>query len=494
MTPAPDAKTPKYRVFWTWDYGTRWDDQFYFHGYGAVGRNDRRDYFLDDYRRMVDFASLHGINGIVIWGALRSYNSGEDQLRELLAYAESRDVRILPGCGTHGYGGVYYDSRPWLAGSPEGHPASLATWLDTHPEYAAVGPDGKPYNHPAYTRCACPSRRETLEWFIESVQWLFSEFPVGGIQIEVGDYAVCHCELCRKRRGGTGNLHFSIDDMTAVYGPVVEAVRAMAPDAWVICETYSSFARPREPEKQEFGAALTEQQQAALADLPEGAVLQWVMDRPLVPAEAQDWTPETHPPSRENIARIHSGSQWCRDGIEGWGVHKIGDLIRRSRSCGLNGVSIFGEESPASPPNEANYLVFTEFSGFGKPNPECDMDLFFSQTLDPLFGGPGLAGRWEQIYAKGHFLRDARKTHPSWKSRSMDPKLTGDGDFGVKARSMGPQERCEHTGRLIGEAHSVGSRLSGEPCRRWSWLENWLWRAEYLHQTDHDIHARRSTC
>ena len=76
---------PDYRLLWTWDYGTRWDDQFFFHGYGAVGRNDRRGYFLDDYRRMVDFSATHGFNGIRIWGALRSYNDGEAQLRELRA-------------------------------------------------------------------------------------------------------------------------------------------------------------------------------------------------------------------------------------------------------------------------------------------------------------------------------------------------------------------------------------------------------------------------
>jgi hypothetical protein len=73
----------------------------------------------------------------------------------------------------------------------------------------------------------------------------------------------------------------------------------------------------------------------------------------------------------------------------------------------------------------------------------------------------------------------------------MDPALTGDPDFAEKARSMRPWERRELTGKLIEEAHSIGSRLSGEPCRRWSWLENWLWRAEYLHRTDGDIAAGR---
>lgn len=479
----PDNKTPKYRVFWTWDYGTRWDDQFYFHGYGAVGRNDRRGYFLDDYMRMVDFAAEHGVNGIVIWGALRSYNDGEDQLRKLCGHARSKGVRILVGCGTHGYGGIYYDPRSWLAGSWSGHPASMATWLEKHPEYAAVGPDGKPYPHPRYSVCACPSRKETLEWFIDSLRWLFSEFPVDGIQIEVGDYAVCHCERCAERRGKIEG-RFNVDDMIDTYGPVVEAVKSVSPDAWVICETYSSFAKPLSGEKPDFGAALNEAQQKALAALPDGAILQWVLDRPLVPAVSQDWDPGFCPPGRDHIGRIHAGSQWCRDGIDGWGVRKIGDLVSRARACGLNGVSIFGEESPVSPPSEANYLVFAEFNGFGNPNPECSLDLFYGRTLDPLYGGGGMAREWERIYTAGHFLRAARKQPPAWKSRCMDSAFSGEPDLEAAARSMAPEERGRRTIRLAEEAHGVSATLSGDPCRRWSWLENWLWRAEYLHRTE----------
>lgn len=478
------AAPPEYRLLWTWDYGTRWDDQFYFHGYGAVGRNDRRSYFLDDYRRMVDFSADHGYNGIVIWGALRSYNDGEAQFRELVQYGSSKGVRILAGCGTHGYGGVYYDPKSWLAGVRTGHPANLATWLEKHPEYAAVAADGTPHTHPPFTRCACPSRKENLQWFIDSVLWLFSEFSPGGVQIEVGDYAVCHCDLCKRRRTSAEGSHFAMQDMIDIYAPVVEAVHAHHPDAWVVCETYSSFANPKASEKPEFGAAITEEQRDLIAQMPDEAIVQWVADRPTLPALAQEWTAETAPPGPNNVARIHTGSQWCRDGIEGWGVHKIADLVRKCRASGVNGASVFGEESPASPPNEANYLVFSEFCGVGKPNPDCDIDLFFSDTLDPLFGGRDHAKMWERTYAEGHFLRQVRKKHPEWKSWSMGPELTGDPEYVARAIAMSPSDRCTRTSELAAEAHDIGSRLSGEPCRRWSWLENWLWRAEYLHRTD----------
>jgi hypothetical protein len=272
--------------------------------------------------------------------------------------------------------------------------------------------------------------------------------------------------------------------MIGTYGAVVEAVHAVSPDAWVLCETYTSFAPSLKPEGEEFGTSLSEAEQAKITSLPEDAVIHWVLDRALYPETTHDWRADVHPPTKENIARIHAGSQWCGDGIEGWGVQKIGDLVSKARACGLNGVSIFGEESPVSPPNEANYLVFAEFNGFGNPNPECDIALFYSQTLDPLYGGVGMALRWQRLYAMGHFLRQARKQPISWKRRSMGSDLTGDPDYVEKAKRMSSSERREQTVKLAEEAHSIASTLSGDTCRRWSWLENWLWRAEYLHRTD----------
>src|SRR5512137_2182895 len=94
---------PKYRTLWTWDYGTFWDDSYFWRGRGAFGPNQRRARFLVDYKRMVDFCAAHGLNGIVIWGALRAHDNGEVQLKELAAYGQARGVRILPGCSMFSY-------------------------------------------------------------------------------------------------------------------------------------------------------------------------------------------------------------------------------------------------------------------------------------------------------------------------------------------------------------------------------------------------------
>ncbi len=475
---------PKYRVLWTWDYCTFWDQSYFWRGKGACGANQRRAYFLEDYKRMVDYSASHGINGIVIWGALRAHNGGEGQLKELIHCAAGKGVRILPGCGVFGYGGIYYDPRKSYNGwdSPmEPHPYALHTWLKKHPEYAAVAADGKPYNKGPYGVVACPSKKENIEWFKEALAWLFEEFNADGVQIEVGDYAVCYCDDCRKRRSNADIGHFSIEDMLKPYTAAVETARKIKPDAWVICETYSSFAKTALKEKAGFGAALEDRQKEMLAGLPDGAIAQWVLDRAVSRNPTHIWEPDAYVPTGNNIARIHAGSQWAGSiaasqrasvigdqlpanlsgagsrwvGTDEWAADIIGRLVRKARVSGINGVSIFGEESPASPPNEANYLVFSEFCGFGKANPDCDIGLFYSQTLDPLYGGSDMAKAWEDIYRKGNMTFD----------------------------SQGTDDKKQLALQLAQEAHSISSKLSGEACRRWAWLENWLWRAEFIHKT-----------
>jgi hypothetical protein len=461
----------KYRILWTWDYCTLWDDSYFARGRGAYGPNQRRTYFLEDYKRMVDFSAAHGFNGIIIWGALRAHQNGEGQLKELARYGKQKGVRILPGCGIFSYGGVYYDPRPAYDGVIDlpmtPHPYNLHSWLQEHPTYAALGPDGQPYRTGVYSDVACPSQPENLAWFREALAWLLTEFEVGGVQVEVGDYAVCHCVRCTARRQDNENQVFNVEDMLPAYSAAVETARAVKPDAWVICESYSSYGVPREVETPGFGTALNRQQKDLLAALPEGAIIQWVLDRAVGPYATHTWAPDVYVPTKDNIARIHSGSQWSQKSINEWAVPTVADLVKKAQLSGINGVAMFGEESPASPPNEANYLVFAEFAGCGNPNPDCDLALFYSQTLDPLYGGSGISTEWERIFEDGTNLRLA--LHQPAQAGSAG-KMTG-------------IERQQRLVRLAAEAHAVSARLSGESCRRWSWLENWLWRAEWLGRT-----------
>ena len=155
-------------------------------------------------------------------------------------------VRILPGCGIFSYGGVYYDPRADYDGGIDSamtpHPYSLHTWLEAHPELRAVDAQGRPYVTGPYSDIACPSQPDNLAWFKEALAWLLQEFGVGGVQVEVGDYAVCHCAACTARRGASRNPVFCVEDMLPAYTAAIETARRVDAGAWVVCESYSSFA------------------------------------------------------------------------------------------------------------------------------------------------------------------------------------------------------------------------------------------------------------
>ncbi len=487
------GQDPKYRILWTWDYGVFWDDTLYWQGKGSTGENQRRSHFLKDYMRMVDFCSERGINGIVIWGALRAHDNGVEQFRELVKYGKQKGVRILPGVGVFSYGGVFFDPRTstlFTEQFPATNPYSLPTWLSNHPELQAIGPDGKPYHMGMYSALACPSKKENLEWFKRSFEWLFEEFQIEGAQVEIGDYAICHCNECKKRRKGNKGSVLMIEDMVEPYSVAYQVAKKANPDAWVVCETYSSFASPKKTEVPgQFFSALSDAQKKLLAGgLPDDTILQWALDKAIPFNPTQDWSENIFLPSKNNIARIHYGSQWAANGKDEWAVYSIGEMVRKSRVSGVNGVSIFGEESPASPPNEANYLVFSEFSGFGGKNPGCDYKTFFANTLDPLYGGSDMSLEWRRIYVTAHFIRLGLKNMlPQTESPMFHHTYHEIGRPGLfdEVVKMSTTEKRSELLRFTQEVHGISSKLSGEACRRWAWLENWLWRAEYLFQNPH---------
>ena len=479
---------PKYRTLWTWDQGTCWDQSLFNRERGPSGKNGRRAMFLQDYKRLVDYASAHHYNGVVIWGAVRAHQDGFAQLRELVRYGRDHGVRILPGVSAFSYGGVCYDPRTKFDGvfdyPMEEHPHALYTWLKHHPEYAAQDKNGKPYEYGPFNVVACPSRSENLEWFKESLAWLYEEFDVDGIQVEVGDYALCHCPLCRARRHDAApQAHYSISDMLASYQAAYEVSKAHKPDAWVICETYSSVAYDDGggPRGDWYGwHAMPQADRELLAPLPHDAILQWGMDKAVGGYARHVWPETVYTPTDDNILRIHAGSQYSKNGPADWGVELAWELAVRARTHDLNGVSLFGEESPFNPPNEANYLALEEASGLGADNPDMSLTRFYAQTLDPLYGGAGMAARWRQLYIKGRMLLLREKLETKGSSCQPLERLTDDPDFRTKALTWSDAERIAALEGYYREARALSASLSGGACGRWSWLENSLWNIRHI--------------
>jgi len=158
-----------YRLLWTWDHSTNWNL-----GYeGQLDWGCMNAYlkpagaFVDDYKRLIDWASRNRFNGLVIWGFLRDAHGGVEAAQEICRFAQDRGVRILVGVGTSFYGGFYYKGE---------HPFNVDVWLRRHPEYAARDKAGNPTNR------LCPSEPANQDWLREGTHWLFETFDIGGVE------------------------------------------------------------------------------------------------------------------------------------------------------------------------------------------------------------------------------------------------------------------------------------------------------------------------
>ncbi len=479
---------PKYRVLWTWDLGSDWDISKGGKALGSSGKNLRRRAFLGDYKRMVDYASLHHFNGIVIWGALRAHDDGVNQFKELVKYGKEKGVRIMPGVSAFSYGGVFYDPTEDVSYGIDrqfgSHPYSLYTHLKEHPELASVDEKGKPYPFGPLNVLACPSRPENLNWFKEALAWLYDEFDIDGIQVEVGDYALCHCPLCAKRRkNNTAKRDYTAEDMINTYTAAVEVSKAKKPDAWVICETYSGITYPKDRPTEGNWQSMPDEDRKVLTPLPDGAILQWAADKAVGGYATEYWAEDLYSPKKDNILRIHAGSQYATNGPADWGVELIWQLVSEARRHNINGVSVFGEESFISPPNEANYLVFEEACGLGRENGELSLDKFYSDTLDPLYGGRGMAKAWRNLYIKGRLLLLGEEAKRPRLSHQPLEALTDDPDFLSKATEYSDEQKLVLLDGYYNETldilHSIKNEQS-DVSGRWVWLANELRNTIYV--------------
>lgn len=156
-------------------------------------------YDLSDWRRIVDGIRADAGDTLMLWvaGGFRSrrhpitwaYNQDHenvrsDFVRDLIAYAHAKGVRILLGFTPFGYDGVN-------------------RFAVEHPELKATGPDGKP-TAPFGIGCwgwnLCPSRPESQRLMLDYAREMALDFypEADGLLIESSDYAACHCADCRE--------------------------------------------------------------------------------------------------------------------------------------------------------------------------------------------------------------------------------------------------------------------------------------------------------
>ena len=401
-TPQPRSGSPiQTRMFWTWDHSTEWAlNRPGAHTHGSCNEYGRStDSFVQDYTALLRWCGRHKIDAVVIWGLLRDCHGGLESARRLCDVALEENVRLLAGVGLNAYGGVYYEGNS---------PHNLERHLEKHPELSAVDIDGNPVSFtvdlngtktpitttgqpgPRGFYQACPSRRENQDFLAESLSWLFNSLPLGGLQMETGDTGICQCALCRDRRqhSPTSFTWLSWEDMGLMYPLATNAVRSIAPETWIVCETYSHPQINPDPDKPpKFGDAMPAWAVDELAKFPPGVFVQWVADYFMKNGEVTPaWTAEGRVPNSDHrhLMRSHLSTSWFGNRGE-LAVDWLANLTQRSIAAGFEGMALFGEVSPFHAGAELNYLALADYGS--KENPTAQLDSFLDRVAAPLLGG-----------------------------------------------------------------------------------------------------------
>jgi hypothetical protein len=237
---------------------------------------------------------------------------------------------------------------------------------------------------------------------------------------------------------------FSWEDMALMYPLAADAVRSVAPDAWIVCETYShpepyacSKAAPG------FGDGKAAGADESLEKFPRDVFVQWVADRYLRQGDPdRTWTDKGKVSGKglRHVMRAHVGTDW------GWGAFRgevalewIAQMFQQSVSSGFEGIALFGEVSPFHTGAELNYLALADFGSAG--NSTSDQNMFIERIAAPLLGGVSHAHDFVRFAG----LMDAR--------------------FPARRNEI-PAAITSIYGRI--------TELPPEAARRWAWLANKL--------------------
>jgi len=415
--------------FWTWDHSTNWmlDDP----GMQVSGCYNKYlkqpATFVEDYRRLSDFAAGIGIKGIVIWGFLRDSHGGVEAGKRVASYATDKGVAILPGFGTTWYGGGYYEGT---------HRYNLAGFLREHPDARMLDEKGEPYSFNGDFG-ACPAHPAYQAWLRESLNWMFREFEIGGLNLENGDLLVDHHPLtqaCKKTWPADDPEAFFFQGLS--YQQALEAIRPRLASKLVAYATYTGF---NYGERLVQNVSMGTKAPAMLKLLPETGVCQWTLTgmllkeplpltkylddgAPAAAFENPNWPRDLRAPSFRGVGFVHQGSQWS-GGRYVQVVSTIKEACLRAHRSGLEGVSIHGEVSARHIPNALNYLAFSHFTHW----PEDTMREFGRKTLGQVLGSAEHGEAYAEILSRwdaGSLTKeDKEQVNPS--RRGFRPRIAG---------------------------------------------------------------------
>jgi hypothetical protein len=377
----------KYRWFWNWDDRTNWDLLDHDNVYVPTSELPRSDSvrawfkrpaaYLNNMKLVVDYMSEHKLNGLVLWGFLRDNHGGIPAALELCRYANQRGVKIIPGAGIdRHYGGFYHEGN---------HEFNLETRAQKFPGLRSLNKDGKPE-----PRTLCLELPENREWLRQGFRWLYSTFPIGGVNVEFAEHSTCYnpeCVAARTKQIGD-EPDFS-KDLARIMPFVMREIHAVAPDTWASYVTYGGFTRD-----------MASRPPLHVRVAPDYAICQWTLTNmltDLVPPRwrrtagalectpglfPSPWPEGSRPPSRHSIGYLHWNALYTHN-QKGFFVDAYREAARKAYRHGFEGLDTYGEESPEFPNIELSYLAFSEFTF----NPEMTEAQFLENRVAPLYGG-----------------------------------------------------------------------------------------------------------
>jgi len=380
-----EVPTLKYRWLWTWDWRMEWNGEPGGSDWGGGGAYKKKSgAYLEDYKACIDYMSENGFNGLVIWGFIRDSHGGISASQEICRYADERGVRILPGIGTSGYGGFVFEGN---------HHYNSHTWLSEHPELRLVNKEGKvgEKGDDGLSDHLCPSKVANQKWLDEGAEWLFKNFKIGGVNLEMGDHFVCYCDDCKKARDAINSDEPDYyKDMALSHGKMIRSMRKIAPDAWLSYATYTGFTKEMMAKPPKFTELI-----------PQDAICQWtllhMLDSTIVPdvsepSAGKGWPKGLKPMTRHSVGYLHWANKSTKTEHDFF-LKQFRRAARLSYNSGLEGLVLYGELPISRINMKLNYLAFREYCF----HPNLTQKEFTEKRLVPLCGEKSIEKLWEII-------------------------------------------------------------------------------------------------
>jgi hypothetical protein len=328
----------KNNALWTWDSRMQWyvpqrskalgmamPDQDFPYPYDEF-------FFVENYRLLIDeVAEWDPVPKIIVWGFLRDSHGGIRAAQQVAEYAAERGVPLLPGVGTGGYGGVYYEGL---------HKYHTKCFLEKNPRL--IVRNEKVMNGSRVPRGSTvdPLCDEVLDWLADGIHWLCREFPVAGVNLEIGDFFVPE-SLSENLQESAIQDEF-LATLALHYGGLFQRIQLPREKYELSYATYGAPESAKLAKNKGFASAL-----------PDEAVCQWTLT---------DYEEESVAGMLPARNRGYGHYQSLANGSENICLREpIARMVVSAARNGFEGVCMYGEIPASNPSARKNYAVFRQF-------------------------------------------------------------------------------------------------------------------------------------